>query len=148
MMLSASPLFMSQTSADRSVGPQGKCLLLVEDEQSLLRAFALAFERAGYEVLTAVDVPTALAHWQEREDDIALIVSDVQMPGPPVEVLITEARRRTSKVAIVLMSGELRGTEQRITDLMASVDRFLAKPLRIDALKIEVERQLRDLPRR
>lgn len=139
---------MPQASADRSVGPEGKCLLLVEDEQSLLRAFALAFERAGYEVLTAVDVPTALAHWQERGDDIALIVSDVQMPGPPVEVLIAEARRRAAKVAIILMSGELRGTEQRITDLMASVDRFLAKPLRIDALKVEVERQLRELPKR
>ncbi len=139
---------MHQVSADRSVGSLGKCLLLVEDEQSLLRAFALSFERAGYEVLTAVDVPSALEHWTVRGADIDLIVSDVQMPGPPVEVLIAEARKRSSKVAIILMSGELRGTEQRITDLMASVDRFLAKPLRIDALKIEVERQLRELPAR
>jgi DNA-binding response OmpR family regulator len=130
------------------VGPEAHCLLLVEDEQSLLRAFALAFERAGYEVLTAVDVPTALAHWQARAADISLIVSDVQMPGPMVEVLIAEVKRRTPPVPIILMSGELRGTEQRITDLMASVDRFLAKPLRIEALKLEVERHLRLLPPR
>lgn len=110
-----------------------------------MRAFALAFERAGYEVLQAADVPAALEHWRARERDIALIVSDVQMPGPMVEVLIAEARRREPRVGILLMSGELRGTEQRITDLMASVDGFLAKPLRIDALKLEVERQLKAL---
>lgn len=119
------------------------CLLLVEDEQSLLRAFSLAFERSGYEVLQATDVPSALAHWRDRERDIAVIISDVQMPGPMVEVLIAEARRRAPRVAILLMSGELRGTEQRITDLMASVDGFLAKPLRIDALRLEVERQIK-----
>ena len=67
------------------------------------------------------------------------------MPGPMVEVLIAEARRREPRVRILRMSGELRGTEQRITDLMASVDGFLAKPLRIDALKLEVERQLKAL---
>ena len=127
-------------------GPRPRpCLLLVEDEQSLLRAFGLAFERAGYEVLQAPDVPTALEHWRARERDIAVIISDVQMPGPMVEVLIAEARRREPRVRILLMSGELRGTEQRITDLMASVDGFLAKPLRIDALKLEVERQLKAL---
>lgn len=145
MMVSVSRISLP---TERIVGPDAHCLLLVEDEQSLLRAFALAFERAGYEVLTAIDVPSALAHWRARGHDISLIVSDVQMPGPMVETLIAEVKRRTPAVPIILMSGELRGTEQRITDLMASVDRFLAKPLRIEALKLEVERHLRLLPPR
>jgi hypothetical protein len=46
------------------------------------------------------------------------------------------------------MSGELRGTEQRIAELMRSVSGFLAKPLRIEALRIEVERLLGILPPR
>jgi adenylate cyclase len=142
-MLSMSPASVPTDPAVRA-GPRPRpCLLLVEDEQSLLRAFGLAFERAGYEVLQASDVPGALEHWRARQQDIAMIVSDVQMPGPMVEVLIAEVRKREPRVGILLMSGELRGTEQRITDLMASVDAFLAKPLRIDALKLEVERQLK-----
>ncbi len=138
----------SSVPVDRPKEPVARCLLIVEDEQSLLRAFALAFERGGYEVLTAIDVPTALAHWRARGPDISLIVSDVQMPGPPIEVLIAEVKRREPPVPILLMSGELRGTEQRIAELMRSVSGFLAKPLRIEALRIEVERLLGILPPR
>jgi len=125
-----------------------RTLLIVEDEQSLLRAFALAFERAGAEVLAAADVPSALAHWRAHRDGIDLILSDVQMPGPPIEVLIAEVKAHAPALPILLMSGELRGSEKRITDLMRSVDGFLAKPLRIDALKREIERRLKLLPPR
>lgn len=134
--------------ADRRFGAESHCLLIVEDEQSLLRAFAVAFERIGYEVLTASDVPSALEQWQARKDDISMIVSDVQMPGPEIEVLIAEVKRREPPVVILLMSGDLRGTEQRIADLMSSVDGFVPKPLRIQALRVEVERLLGMLPSR
>lgn len=118
------------------------CLLIIEDEQSLLRAFAHAFERKGYEVLTAVDVPSALVHWRARTHGIACVVSDVQMPGPPLEVLIEEIRAHQPRVPILLMSGELRGTEERIRKLMRSVDGFVAKPLRLETLRTEIEKLL------
>ena len=127
-------------------GPASHTLLIVEDEQSLLRAFAHAFERLGYEVLTAGNVTEALDHWERRRDDISMIVSDVQMPGPRVEELIAAVRHHHARVPFVLMSGELRGTEERIRGLMESVDGFLAKPLRIDTLRLEVERRLAVLP--
>lgn len=133
-------------SPDPPVGARAHCLLIVEDEQSLLRAFALAFERLGYEVLTASDVPSALVHWRARSNDVSLIVSDVQMPGPAIEVLIAEVKRRVPPVLILLMSGDLRGTEQRIAELMSSVNGFVPKPLRIQALRVEVERLLGVLP--
>lgn len=134
--------------SDPRSGAESQCLLIVEDEQSLLRAFAMAFERIGYDVLTASDVPSALEQWQARKDDISIIVSDVQMPGPPIEVLIAEVKRREPPVLFLLMSGDLRGTEQRIADLMSSVDGFVPKPLRIQALRVEVERLLGLLPSR
>lgn len=134
--------------SDRRVDDEAHCLLIVEDEPSLLRAFAVTFERVGYEVLTASDVPSALEQWQARGNDISLIVSDVQMPGPPIEVLIAEVKRREPSVTILLMSGDLRGTEQRIADLMTSVDGFVPKPLRIHELRVEVERLLGLLPSR
>lgn len=128
--------------------PEAHCLLIIEDERSLLRAFAHAFERQGYEVLTAADVPSALEHWRARANEISMVVSDVQMPGPAVEVLIREVREHARRVPILLMSGELRGTEERIRSLMNSVDGFLAKPLRIDALRAEVQRHLAQQPPR
>jgi DNA-binding response OmpR family regulator len=135
-------------STDSAVGARAHVLLIVEDEPSLLRAFSLAFERLGYDVLTASDVPSALAQWRTRGNDVSLIVSDVQMPGPQIEVLITEVKRRVPAPLVLLMSGDLRGTEQRIADLMSSVDGFVPKPLRIQVLRAEVERLLAALPTR
>lgn len=126
---------------------RARVLLLVEDEQSLLRAFAHAFERSGFEVLQAIDVPSALKHWGRDADRISIVVSDVQMPGPPIEELISAVRtRKDLSPPILLMSGELRGTESRISSLMQSVNAFLPKPLRIDTLRAEVERHLAVLP--
>ncbi|MBL8995723.1 MAG: response regulator [Gemmatimonadetes bacterium] len=130
-----------------TANPASPVLLLVEDEQSLLRAFAHAFERSGYTVLTAIDVPSAMRHWEANRDRISMVVSDVQMPGPLIEELIAAVGTRVPRPPILLMSGELRGTEQRIKQLMSSVDGFLAKPLRIDALRAEVERHIGARPR-
>jgi DNA-binding response OmpR family regulator len=127
----------------RTADAHAPLLLLVEDERSLLRAFSHALERAGHRVLAAEDVPSAAAHWARDSDRIALVISDVQMPGPPVEELIRVIGQRSPRPPILLMSGELRGTDERVRALLSSVDAFLPKPLRIDALRAEVERHLR-----
>jgi DNA-binding NtrC family response regulator len=119
-----------------------RCLLFVDDEQSLLRAFAHAFQKSGYEVLEAGDVTQALAHWTRERERISLILSDVQMPGPPVEDLIAQARGDAPAVPILLMSGEVGGTQERVASLLGSVDAFLPKPMRLETLKSEVERHL------
>jgi CheY-like chemotaxis protein len=117
-----------------------RCLLLVEDERSLLKAFSHAFTKAGYEVLEAADVPGALTQWGTARDRIALILSDVQMPGPPVEELIAAAREEKPQVPILLMTGEVGGDDDRAARLREHANGFLRKPIRLDALKREVER--------
>lgn len=119
-----------------------RCLLLVDDERALRRAFAQSFARAGYEVLEAGDVPGAIVHWEAARDRISLVLSDVQMPGPPIEDLIGLARREAPSVPIVLMSGEIGDDEGRFDDLLASVDGVLAKPMALRDLHREVERHL------
>lgn len=132
----------STVLSDRLIESGPHCLLLVDDEQSLLRAFAHAFEKSGYEVLEAGDVTQALALWSSERERISLILTDVQMPGLPVEQLIARARDEAPAVPILLMSGEVRGSRERVDALLDSVDAFLPKPLRIDALKVEVARHL------
>lgn len=122
-------------------------LLLVEDELTLLRALARSFELAQFDVLTAEDVPSALSHWDSHGERIAMVVSDVQMPGPAVEELIAHVRQQSPAVPILLTSGHLRGTEDRIQRLMGSVDAFLPKPMRLKELHLLVQRLLAE-PRR
>jgi two-component system, cell cycle sensor histidine kinase and response regulator CckA len=125
-----------------TTGPTSQCLLLVEDEQSLMRAFSHSLEKAGYEILEANDVAQALTLWTEQRERIALILTDVQMPGPPVEDLIARARDDSPAIPILLMSGEVSGGKERVQALLGSVDAFIPKPMRLDTLRVEVERQL------
>lgn len=128
------------------IAPVPRCLLLVEDERSLLNAFAHAFAKAGYEVLPATDVTSALTHWRSARERIALILSDVQMPGPLVEELIATVREASPPVPILLMTGEIGGDDERAARLRERADGFLRKPVRLDALKREVERLLATAP--
>ncbi len=54
---------------------------MVEDEQNLRRLLSLVLERAGYRVLEAGDAEEALALWQEHAQTVALLLTDLVMPG-------------------------------------------------------------------
>lgn len=128
------------------IAPVPRCLLLVDDERSLLNAFANVFAKAGYEVFEATDVAGALVQWRAARERIDLILSDVQMPGSPVEELIATARGESPGVRILLMTGETGGDDERATRLRETADGFLHKPMRLDALRREVERLLAPSP--
>src|SRR5688572_18237631 len=129
-------------------GPASHVLLIVEDEPSIRRAFVDAFTRVGFEVLEAADVAAALVLWRKHRDRISLVVSDVDVPGPAVEYLVAAARSRNPAPPVVLVSGELLGGAARVRemDLKRSVNSYLAKPLAVESLRLEVERHLAVLP--
>lgn len=119
-----------------------RCLLFVEDEQALLHAFSRAFTRAGFEILQANGVAAALGVWATHRERIALILSDVQMPGLPVEDLIARARADHPAIPIVLMSGDVPGSEERFRTLVSGVNGFIPKPVPLETILREIERHL------
>jgi len=58
-------------------------VLLVEDEPSVRALFCRELERAGYRVRVAANGAEALDEWRRHGLDIALVISDVVMPGMP-----------------------------------------------------------------
>ncbi|HVU72009.1 MAG TPA: ATP-binding protein [Mycobacteriales bacterium] len=62
-----------------TIAPPGTTVLLVEDEPAVLTATRRLLSDAGYEVLTAVDGPSALDVLRTATPDI--VVTDVVMPG-------------------------------------------------------------------
>lgn len=56
-------------------------LLVVEDEEILRNSTGIILERQGYRVLLAANGQEALRIWTDRQDEIALIISDMVMPG-------------------------------------------------------------------
>ena len=95
-------------------------ILLVDDDRDLLEMLCSIFQRAGYtDLVTASSGQEALQAWREQQP--ALIVLDVMMPGMDGFEVLREIRR-TSRVTA---RGEV---EDRIEGLEIGADDYLPKP--------------------
>ena len=56
-------------------------ILVVEDEPALLRLTSRTLRRLGYRVIEAADGAAALELWPQHQDEVALVLTDVIMPG-------------------------------------------------------------------
>ncbi len=102
----------------------GRRILVVDDDPTLLEIAASYLTAAGATVDTAADSVTALALAADRAPD--LIVLDRMIPG--VDGLTVAQRvRATSSVPIIVLTA-LGEPEHRIEGLEAGVDDYLGKP--------------------
>jgi DNA-binding NtrC family response regulator len=58
----------------------GETVLIVEDEESILKMTQMMLERMGYKVLVAGTPGEAIALAREHADEIRLLITDVVMP--------------------------------------------------------------------
>ena len=96
-------------------------ILLVDDDRALLEMLCSIFRRAGYaDLVTASSGPEALQVWREQQP--ALIVLDVMMPGMDGFEVLREIRR-TSRIPVLMLTarGEAEGLE-------TGADDYLPKP--------------------
>jgi CheY-like chemotaxis protein len=100
-------------------------VLVVEDEMLLRMRAVDMVEEAGFTSVEAVDADQAVAILESRSD-IALLFTDIQMPGSMDGLKLAHAvRKRWPPIKIILVSGQL-----KLTDLELPADsRFFGKPL-------------------
>jgi CheY-like chemotaxis protein len=115
-------------------------VLVVEDEM-LLRMRALDMvEDAGYTSLEAVDAVAALVILESRSD-IALLFTDIQMPGSIDGLTLAHAvHERWPPIKIILVSGQL---GQANIDIPPN-SRFFAKPLQSTRMIAEMQDMIGD----
>jgi two-component system cell cycle sensor histidine kinase/response regulator CckA len=80
-------------------------ILLAEDEAALRELTAEVLTEAGYQVLTAEDVATALAAAAAHAGPIDLLLSDVVMPGGDGARLASRLRESRPDVRVLFISG-------------------------------------------
>ncbi|OGR90594.1 MAG: hypothetical protein A2V88_02370 [Elusimicrobia bacterium RBG_16_66_12] len=83
----------------------GEVVLLVEDEEPLLRLTARLLAEAGYSVLQAGDAERALALFRERGPEIRLLLTDVILPKNNGRWLAEELRKLQPALRVLYMSG-------------------------------------------
>jgi two-component system, OmpR family, KDP operon response regulator KdpE len=117
----------------------GPRILVVDDEQQILRALRTSLRAAGYEVDTAETVETALAAAAMRPPE-AMILDLVLPDGTGTEVA-REFRKWSSAPVIVLSA--VGDENEKVAALDAGADDYVTKPVGIDELLARLRAVLR-----
>jgi DNA-binding NtrC family response regulator len=110
-------------------------VLVVDDDRAVRESAALALEKAGHRVSRAASAAEARSILEEQP--IAVVVSDIYMPGEDGIALLQSLASRRNPPAVILMTA--RGTIETAT-IAARVGAFdyLAKPFDVAALLARV----------
>ena len=83
----------------------GRTILLVDDEQFLLEVAEAVLVGADYRVLRAGSGAEALSLYRENLSSIAAVLADLRMPGIDGASMLTQMRRLSPEMKVVLMTG-------------------------------------------
>jgi two-component system cell cycle sensor histidine kinase/response regulator CckA len=102
-------------------------VLIVEDEEMLMMSLQLVLVEKGYKVLSAQDGLMALKIYQERKNDIALVLTDLGLPNMTGMEVCQRIKTIKPNEHIILATGYL-DPEMKEEFLKAGVQHFLYKP--------------------
>ena len=112
-------------------------LLLVDDEKLILDLGSIMLARLGYNVLTAEGGPQGLQLYEARQEDIALVILDMIMPGMEGGEVYDRLRKIDPEVKVLLSSGySLDGEATKI--LQRGCNGFVQKPFDLGELSRKI----------
>jgi two-component system, cell cycle sensor histidine kinase and response regulator CckA len=116
-------------------------ILLVEDEPAVRTSVRRILERAGYRVLEARHGLDARLQWEARRHEIALVLTDVEMPEIDGTQLASTLRAQSPDVRFVFMTGYT-GEHPRTTRRFGPHDVMIEKPFEARTLLDRVRQAL------
>jgi DNA-binding response OmpR family regulator len=115
-------------------------VVVIEDEQAILRGVADALGASGYEVVEATDGITGLV--EALRPGIDLVLLDLMLPRQDGLEVLRELRATHSTVPVIILTA--RGTEDdRVRGLTMGADDYVVKPFSARELLARVEAVLR-----
>ncbi|AUS98310.1 DNA-binding response regulator [Clostridium thermosuccinogenes] len=118
-----------------------KTILLIEDDENLSRGIAFAFEKNGYQVISANSIKEGKRLLEQHEAH--LIILDLGLPDGNGIDLCKEIRAY-SKIPIIMLTACDLETDE-VQGLMSGADDYITKPFSLSVLRARVETVLRRL---
>ena len=140
LKVSTEPALSGRVEADKPCG-SGEVILVVEDEDSVRRIAGRALEDAGFTVREAGSGKQALELLSTIEKRIALVLTDVVMPGMSGKDLAANIAQMSPGTPVLFTSGYTDGEIVR-RGLLAPDAAFLQKPFTPDVLVRAVRERL------
>lgn len=113
-----------------------KKILLVEDEEHLLKAMLLNLELEGYEVKTAINGIEALKKFRSSTPDLILL--DVMLPEINGFDVCEEIRKENTRIPILFLTAK-GASEDKIRGLKLGADDYLTKPFNLEELLLRIQ---------
>ena len=122
--------------------PVGESLrvMVVDDEATIASHAARVLKRADFEVVKHTSTDEALAHAEELGDELAILVTDVRMPGCSGQELAQRIARIQPRIKVVFVTGFADDVDVSQVQLMVPPS-LLQKPITADALVEAVRAQ-------
>ena len=118
----------------------GDKILLVDDEESIVKALKKDLEYEGYEVMSALSGEEAVEIIEAQHFDMAVI--DLSMPGMNGLAVLSAAKKNNpDSGAVVLTSGSMTSA---IEVLRLGADDYLLKPCDTEELLLRIARCLKN----
>lgn len=114
-------------------------ILIVDDEERIVKTVRTYLENEGYSTLQAYDGEMALEIWREEAPD--LIVLDIMMPRLDGLAFCREVRK-TSSIPVVVLSARCQ-EDDRLEGLDLGADDYVTKPFSPRELVVRIRAVLR-----
>ncbi len=108
-------------------------LLVAEDDADMRDLLLDVLEEGGYETIATVDGADAMAHVNDEDQHIDLVVTDVRMPGVTGDEIL-EAANRVRPEAPVIVITAFGSVEHAVEMVKAGAFQYLTKPFETDDL--------------
>lgn len=112
-------------------------ILIVDDEEIIVRLLSMSLRSDGYETVTAYSGEQGLEVFKSESPDI--VVTDIKMPGMDGLELLKRIKELDPEKEIIIVTGH-GDIDSTITALQYGASDFINKPVRDEALAIALER--------
>lgn len=119
-----------------------KDVLVVDDDQGLTQFLQEFFSQEGYQMLTALDGPSAIETVRRRKP--ALVLLDMKLPGLDGAGVLKRIRQEQPSTKVIAMTSYDEDYKRICEEL--GVDGFFAKPIGLTQLSARIAELLRSQP--
>lgn len=107
-------------------------LLIIEDNEEVLRSLKKYFTKKNYDVVTASNGLDGLKVYENDQDGFDLIITDLVMPNISGVAIISLVKKKSPQTPVIAITGWGEHPEALATE--AQADLVLEKPIELDRM--------------
>ncbi len=131
---------MTSLQAQQFASGEGRRILVVDDDDAVLKGLGEYFTRLGYEVVRAATGKAGLAGFQAQDPDVTIL--DLRLPDIDGMQILEIMRQRNALVILLTGYGDI---PTAVRAMQLGAENFLTKPVDLPHLVATVERAIEKL---